>query len=70
MKKIRLGFIGAGFNGQIGFLQNFFNNDKCIIFGLAEARDNLRKKVSRKYSIKNQYSSQRPYPPPPPEIRP
>ena len=57
MKKIRLGFIGAGFNGQIGFLQNFFNNDKCIIFGLAEARDNLRKKVSRKYSIKNQYSS-------------
>lgn len=57
MKKIRLGIVGGGFNGQIGFIQNFNKNKKCKIFGLAEARDSLRKKLVKKYKIKNSYSS-------------
>lgn len=59
MKKIKLGFVGAGFNGQIGFLQNFHKNKQCVIWGLAEAREKLRTQVSKKYNIKNQYSSHR-----------
>ena len=57
MDKIRLGFVGCGFNGQIGFLENFYKNSKCIILGLAEVREKLRSKVSKKYNIKYQYSS-------------
>lgn len=59
MNKIKLGFVGCGFNGQIGFIQNFNKNSKCVIAGLAEARSKLLKKVSKKYKIKNQYSSHR-----------
>ena len=57
MKKIKLGFVGAGFNGQIGFLENFSKNKNCIIWGLAEYRPELRKKVCKKYNITNQYAS-------------
>ena len=57
MKKVKLGFVGAGFNGQIGFLENFSKNKNCTIFGLAEYRKKLRSKVSKKYNITNQYSS-------------
>ncbi len=57
MSKVKIGIIGAGFNGQIGFIENFFKNKDCQIFGLAEARENLRKKVINKYKIKNAYVS-------------
>ena len=57
MSKIRLGFVGCGFNGQIAFIQNFNKNKNCELTGLAEARGKLLKKVSKKYKIKNQYLS-------------
>ena len=57
MKKIRLAFVGSGFNGQIGFIQNFHKNKNCEIAGLAEARPKLLEKVSKKFGIKNKYSS-------------
>lgn len=57
MKKIKLGFVGGGFNGQIGFIENFSKNNSCKIWGLAEVRTKLRKKISKKYKIKNQYLS-------------
>ena len=53
MNKIRLGFVGCGFNGQIGFIQNFYKNKNCQISGIAEARTQLLKKVSSKYKVKN-----------------
>ena len=56
MKKIRLAIIGAGYNGQIAFIQNFFNNKKCILLGIVEARNLLRNIVAKKYNIPNQYS--------------
>jgi len=59
MKKVKLGFVGAGFNGQIGFLENFYKNKNCIILGLAEYRRKLRRKVCKKYNILNQYNSHR-----------
>ena len=57
MKKIRLAFVGSGFNGQIGFIQNFHKNKNCQIAGLAEARPKLLEEVSKKFRIKNKYSS-------------
>ena len=47
MTKVKLGIIGAGFNGQIAFIQNFYKNKKCQIYGLAEARQKLREKVAK-----------------------
>ena len=52
MTKVKLGIIGAGFNGQIAFIQNFYKNKKCQIYGLAEARQNFREKVAKKFKIK------------------
>ena len=57
MNKVRLGFVGCGFNGQIGFIENFYKNKNCKVSGIAEARNKLLKKVSAKYKVKNQYSS-------------
>jgi len=57
MNRIKLGFVGCGFNGQIGFIQNFYKNKNCKISGIAEARTKLLKKVSTKYKVRNQYSS-------------
>ena len=57
MEKIKIGIVGAGFNGQISFIQNFFKNKRCEIFGLAEARNKLRKKVGKKFKIKKLYKS-------------
>ena len=57
MKKIKIGIVGAGFNGQISFIQNFHKNKKCEILGLAEARDKLRIKVGKKFKIKKLYKN-------------
>ena len=57
MKKIKIGIVGAGFNGQISFIQNFYKNKKCEILGLAEARDKLRNKVGKKFKIKKLYKN-------------
>ena len=57
MKKIKIGIVGAGFNGQISFIQNFYKNKKCEILGLAEARDKLRIKVGKKFKIKKLYKN-------------
>ena len=57
MSRVRLAIIGAGFNGQIAFIENFFKNKNCVITGLAEKRDKLRYQVARKFKIKKTYSS-------------
>ncbi len=59
MQKIKVGIVGGGFNGQIGFIENFYKNKNCKIFGLVEARNELRKKITKKYKIKNSYFSHR-----------
>ena len=57
MYKINIGMIGGGFNGQIGFIENFYKNKKCKILGLVEARKILRKKIAKKYKIKKTYKT-------------
>ena len=48
MRKINLGFIGAGFNGQIGHLESFKKIKNCNFIALAEDRDNLKSLIKKK----------------------
>ena len=49
--KLNVGFIGAGFIGQIAHLANFSEVANCNIYALAEMRPQLRSLVGAKYSI-------------------
>ncbi len=55
MKKIKIGWIGSGFVGQTAHLSSFSNIKNIEISALAELRQELGKKVQKKYSIKNLY---------------
>ena len=52
MRKIKLGFIGAGFNGQIGHLDSFKKIKNCDFVALAEDRDKLRNLVKKNINLK------------------
>jgi predicted dehydrogenase len=58
-RPINVGFVGAGFIGQVAHLANFTALPQCRIVALAELRPNLRKQVSRKYDIPKTYPSHR-----------
>ena len=57
MKKIKLGFVGAGFNGQIGHLESFSKIKNCEFVALAEDRDKLRSLIKKKYKFKKAYKT-------------
>ena len=52
MKKIKLGFVGAGFNGQIGHLESFSKIKNCEFVALAEDRDKLRSLIKKNINLK------------------
>lgn len=52
---IRIGFIGAGFMGQLAHLSNYDRVDGCEVVALAEPRDSLRERVARRYHIEERY---------------
>ena len=55
--KIRLGFVGAGFMGQVGHLANFYDLAGCDIVALAELRKDLRDTVADRYGVAQRYST-------------
>lgn len=55
MSKLRIGFVGAGFIGQLAHIENFSQLDNCVLVALAEIRPELRQKVAEKYSIAETY---------------
>lgn len=57
MRKVKLGFVGAGFMGQLAHLSNFVDVPDCEVVALAEIRDELRERVARKYGIPKTYKS-------------
>ena len=57
MKKINLGFIGAGFNGQLIHIANYARIDFCNLVAIAEPRIKIRKLVAKKYNITKQYDN-------------
>lgn len=57
MKKIKLGFVGAGFMGQRAHLRNYAALDDCEMVALAEARPLLAKETARAFGIPNVFAS-------------
>jgi len=38
MNKVKIGFVGCGFMGQLAHLPNFIESEKCEVVALAEKR--------------------------------
>jgi len=60
MDKVRVGFVGAGFMGQLAHLSNFVMlGEKCDVVALAEPREELARAVAAKYGIPKVYRDHR-----------
>lgn len=55
--RVKLGFVGGGFVGQVAHLTNYALNDKCELTALSEVRPLLRQKLERRYGFKKTYAS-------------
>lgn len=55
MDDVRLGFVGAGFMGQLAHLSNYDRIDDCSVVALAEPQPKLAERVARRYEIPNVY---------------
>lgn len=53
----RIGFLGAGFMGQLGHLANFHRVPDCEVAALAEVRPELGRRVAAAYGIPTLYQS-------------
>ena len=49
--KLRIGFVGCGYMGQVAHLPNFLAADECEVVALAELRPGLRELVAEKHGI-------------------
>ncbi|MFT2111665.1 Gfo/Idh/MocA family protein [Marinomonas sp. 2405UD68-3] len=56
-RKIKIGFIGAGFIGQIAHIENYSQLNNCELHAIADLRVDLREQVADKFSIKYRYNS-------------
>ena len=54
-EKVRVGFVGSGFMGQLAHLRNYVNIPGCEVVALAEPRKKLAEEVARRYGIKEVY---------------
>ena len=59
MSKIKLGFIGAGFMGQMAHLQNYAQINDCEIYAIAETKKKQAERVAQIYKIPNIYEDYR-----------
>jgi len=57
MKKLKLGWVGSGFIGQVAHLCNYVQIPEVEIVGLAELRPKLGRYVSQRYEIPAQYDN-------------
>ncbi|MBM3262824.1 MAG: Gfo/Idh/MocA family oxidoreductase [candidate division Zixibacteria bacterium] len=51
MDTVRIGFVGAGYMGQVAHLANFVNIEGCKVVALAEKRPRLAKSVADHYRV-------------------
>ena len=54
---VRLGFIGAGFIGQLAHIQNYAEVEGCELYALAEMRPKLRDLAAARYGFAKTYSN-------------
>lgn len=57
--KVCIGFLGAGFQGQLGHLRNYTSIDDCEVVAVAEVRPGLADAVAKKYNIPKVYNNHR-----------
>ena len=53
--KVRLGFVGAGYMGQLAHIANYATIGGCELVALAEGRAETAKAVAEKYGIQEVY---------------
>lgn len=56
MSEVRIGFVGAGFMGQLAHLSNYVHVDDCDVVALAEPRPRLRERVATRYGVAETYT--------------
>lgn len=56
-KKVRLGFVGSGFMGQLAHIANYATIPDCELVALAEGRTETANAVSRRYGIQKVYKT-------------
>jgi len=56
---LKLGFIGAGYMGQLAHLANYARLGECRVVALAEGRQRLGETVARRYGIPRVYPNHR-----------
>ncbi|NPV79948.1 MAG: Gfo/Idh/MocA family oxidoreductase [Firmicutes bacterium] len=59
MDKIKIGFVGVGFMGQLAHLSNYAVLDDCEVVAIAEPRRELAEKVARRYGVGKIYRDHR-----------
>jgi len=57
LDKVKLGFVGCGFMGQLIHLPNFLQSEQCEVVALADLRFELAKKVAAHHHIPKVYAS-------------
>ncbi len=55
MDRVRMGFVGAGFMGQLAHIANYAQVAECELVALAEGRTELARKVAARYGIAKLY---------------
>jgi len=56
-EKVRIGFVGAGFMGQLAHISNYATIKDCELVALAEGRLKTAEAVARRYGIQKVYST-------------
>jgi predicted dehydrogenase len=51
MSKLRIGFVGVGFMGQMAHLRNYMALPECEVVALSELRPQLGQEVARRYGV-------------------
>ena len=59
MSRIRVGFVGVGFMGQLAHLANYVLLDDCEVVAIAEPRPDLAEAVARRYGVREVYTDHR-----------
>ncbi|MBI4557932.1 MAG: Gfo/Idh/MocA family oxidoreductase [Candidatus Hydrogenedentes bacterium] len=57
MGKIKIGFAGVGYMGQVAHLRNYLRNPDCEVVAIAEPRAELARRVAEKYGIPRIYQN-------------
>ena len=57
MQKVKLGFLGCGFMGQLAHMQNYAALDTCEIVAITDAKHEQAKKAAQAYFIPKVYAS-------------